>query len=78
ETGDFSVLEEPHALLVGTVIEDYAVESLPGDVFQQGNTSYRIIRIEPRRVRVEDAQGQPPIIPLWLGVAPGPRDELSP
>ena len=46
-------------------------------MFQLGNTSYRIIRIEPGRVRVEDAQGQPPNIPFWLGEAPGRSDELS-
>ncbi|VFT21776.1 ATP-dependent DNA helicase [Pseudomonas aeruginosa] len=61
------MLLEPQGLLVGTVNEDFAVESLAGDVFQLGNTSYRIIRIEPGRVRVEDAQGQPPNIPFWLG-----------
>ncbi|MFU1925706.1 hypothetical protein ACM6PT_52205, partial [Klebsiella pneumoniae] len=64
------MLLEPQGLLVGTVNEDFAVESLAGDVFQLGNTSYRIIRIEPGRVRVEDAQGQPPNIPFWLGEAP--------
>lgn len=53
DTGDYSVLLEPQGLLVGTVNEDFAVESLAGDVFQLGNTSYRIIRIEPGRVRVE-------------------------
>ncbi|MDI9101405.1 ATP-dependent DNA helicase, partial [Pseudomonas aeruginosa] len=77
DTGDYSVLLEPQGLLVGTVNEDFAVESLAGDVFQLGNTSYRIIRIEPGRVRVEDAQGQPPNIPFWLGEAPGRSDELS-
>ncbi len=62
---------------MGTVNEDFAVESLAGDVFQLGNTSYRILRVEPGRVRVEDAQGQPPNIPFWLGEAPGRSDELS-
>jgi ATP-dependent Lhr-like helicase len=53
------------------------VESIAGDVFQLGNTSYRILRVETGKVRVEDAQGQPPTIPFWLGEAPGRSDELS-
>ncbi|MBO3274443.1 DEAD/DEAH box helicase [Pseudomonas schmalbachii] len=77
DAGDYSVLLEPQGLMVGTVNEDFAVESLAGDVFQLGNISYRILRIEPGRVRVEDAQGQPPNIPFWLGEAPGRSDELS-
>lgn len=77
DTGDYAVLLEPQGLSVGTVNEDFAVESLAGDVFQLGNISYRILRIEPGRVRVEDAQGQPPNIPFWLGEAPGRSDELS-
>ncbi|WP_086923465.1 DEAD/DEAH box helicase [Variovorax sp. JS1663] len=77
ETGDYSVVLEPQAHQIGTVNEDFAVESLAGDVFQLGNTSYRILRIEPGRVRVEDAQGAAPNIPFWLGEAPGRSDELS-
>ncbi|WP_076998847.1 DEAD/DEAH box helicase [Variovorax sp. KK3] len=77
ETGDYSVVLEPQAHAIGTVNEDFAVESLAGDVFQLGNTSYRILRIEPGRVRVEDAQGAAPNIPFWLGEAPGRSDELS-
>ncbi|TLP78577.1 DEAD/DEAH box helicase [Pseudomonas nitroreducens] len=77
DTGDYTVLLEPQGLSVGTVNEDFAVESLAGDVFQLGNISYRILRVEPGRVRVEDAQGQPPNIPFWLGEAPGRTDELS-
>lgn len=77
DTGDYAVLLEPQGLTVGTVNEDFAVESLAGDVFQLGNISYRILRVEPGRVRVEDAQGQPPNIPFWLGEAPGRSDELS-
>ena len=57
--------------------EDFAVESLAGDVFQLGNAAYRIRRVERGTVRVEDAQGQPPNIPFWLGEAPGRSDELS-
>ncbi|VTU32866.1 ATP-dependent RNA helicase RhlE [Variovorax sp. PBL-H6] len=77
ETGDYSVVLEPQAHPIGTVNEDFAVESLAGDVFQLGNTSYRILRIETGRVRVEDAQGAAPNIPFWLGEAPGRSDELS-
>ena len=77
DTGDYSVLLEPEAQVIGNVNEDFAVESLAGDVFQLGNASYRILRVEPGRVRVEDAQGQPPNIPFWLGEAPGRSDELS-
>ena len=57
--------------------KDFAVESLQGDVFQLGNTSYRILRVEQGRIRVEDARGEPPSIPFWLGEAPGRSDELS-
>ena len=58
--------------------EDFAVESLAGDVFQLGNKSYRILRVERGVVRVEDAHGMAPTIPFWLGEAPGRSDELSP
>ena len=77
DNADYSVLLEPQGFNIGTVNEDFAVESLAGDVFQLGNTSYRIIKIESGRVRVEDAQGQPPNIPFWIGEAPGRSDELS-
>src|SRR5476649_1109352 len=77
DNADYSVILEPQALNIGTVNEDFAVESIAGDIFQLGNTSYRILRIETGRVRVEDAQGQPPNIPFWLGEAPGRSAELS-
>ncbi|WP_241024409.1 DEAD/DEAH box helicase [Burkholderia sp. Ac-20365] len=77
ENADYAVILEPQGLNIGTVNEDFAVESLAGDVFQLGNASYRIMRVESGRVRVEDAQGQPPNIPFWLGEAPGRSDELS-
>ncbi|SAL19153.1 Lhr family helicase [Caballeronia humi] len=77
DNADFAVLLEPQGLQIGTVNEDFAVESLAGDIFQLGNTSYRIQRIEGGRVRVENANGQPPNIPFWLGEAPGRSDELS-
>ena len=71
------MLLEPQALNIGSVNEDFAVESIAGDIFQLGNASYRILRVEPGRVRVEDAHGLPPTIPFWLGEAPGRSDELS-
>ncbi|TCV92769.1 Lhr family ATP dependent helicase [Luteibacter rhizovicinus] len=77
DTGDYSVVLEPQSHIVGTVNEDFAVESLAGDVFQLGNTSYRILRVERDRLRVEDAHGMPPNIPFWLGEAPGRSAELS-
>ncbi|MGC1727891.1 MAG: DEAD/DEAH box helicase, partial [Steroidobacteraceae bacterium] len=77
DTADYQVILEPQAQFVGTVNEDFAVESLQGDVFQLGNVSYRILRVEPGRIRVEDARGEPPTIPFWLGEAPGRTDELS-
>jgi ATP-dependent Lhr-like helicase len=77
DTADYQVMLEPEGVLVGTVNEDFAVESLAGDVFQLGNSSYRIIRVERSTVRVEDARGEAPTIPFWLGEAPGRTDELS-
>ncbi|WP_049106047.1 DEAD/DEAH box helicase, partial [Burkholderia cenocepacia] len=77
DMADYAVLLEPQGIQVGTVNEDFAIESLAGDVFQLGNQSYRIIRVETGRVRVEDAQGQSPSIPFWLGEGLGRSDELS-
>ena len=77
DTADYKVLLEPAGIVVGTVHEDFAVESLAGDVFQLGNTSYQIIRVERGTMRVQDAHGAAPSIPFWLGEAPGRTDELS-
>ncbi|MGE3941577.1 MAG: DEAD/DEAH box helicase, partial [Alphaproteobacteria bacterium] len=77
DTAEYQVLLEPENQIIGTVTEDFAVESLAGDVFQLGNAAYRIRRVERGTLRVEDAQGQPPNIPFWLGEAPGRSDELS-
>ncbi|MEO8669686.1 MAG: DEAD/DEAH box helicase [Tahibacter sp.] len=77
DTADYEVLLEPQAQVIGTVNEDFAIESMAGDIFQLGNMSYRILRVERSRVRVEDAHGAPPSIPFWLGEAPGRSDELS-
>lgn len=77
ELADYEVVLEPEGLRVGTLNEDFAIESMAGDVFQLGNTSYRIRRVEPGKVRVDDAQGAPPSIPFWLGEAPSRTAELS-
>ncbi|MBC2655599.1 DEAD/DEAH box helicase [Pseudomonas sp. MSSRFD41] len=77
DNADYSVLLEPQGLNIGSVNEDFAVESHAGDVFQLGNNAYRILRVETGKVRVEDAPGQPPSLPFWLGEAPGRSAELS-
>ncbi|MDP9120345.1 MAG: DEAD/DEAH box helicase, partial [Acidobacteriota bacterium] len=77
DTADYQVLLEPALHLIGTVHEDFAVESLPGDVFQLGNAAWRIRKVEPGKVLVEDARGHLPTIPFWLGEAPARTPELS-
>ena len=77
DTADYAVVLEPSDLVIGTVTEDFAIESLQGDIFQLGNTSWRVLRVEQGKVRVEDAHGQPPSIPFWLGEAPARTHELS-
>jgi ATP-dependent Lhr-like helicase len=77
DNSDYRVILEPTETFIGTVNEDFAVESMAGDIFQLGNASWRILRIESGRVRVEDAHGQPPGIPFWLGEAPARTNELS-
>ena len=77
DTADYAVVLEPSGLVIGTVNEDFAIESLQGDIFQLGNTSWRVLRVEQGKVRVEDAHGQPPSIPFWLGEAPARTQELS-
>src|SRR5204862_4670629 len=77
DNADYQVLLEPENHFIGTLNEDFAVESLAGDIFQLGNKSYRIRRVERGVVRVEDAHGMAPTIPFWLGEAPGRSDELS-
>ena len=77
DNADYRVVLEPSETFIGTVNEDFAVESLAGDIFQLGNASWRILRINSGTVRVADAQGQPPNIPFWLGEAPGRTDEVS-
>jgi ATP-dependent helicase Lhr and Lhr-like helicase len=77
ETGDYRVVAEPDDTLVGTVNEDWAVESMAGDVFLLGTHSWQIRRVEPGVVRVRDAAGALPTIPFWLGEAPARTVELS-
>src|SRR5438270_13315145 len=77
DNADYRVILELSETFVGTVNEDFAVESLAGDIFQLGNASWRILRINSGVVRVEDAKGQPPGIPFWLGEAPARTTELS-
>jgi len=74
---DCDVILSPEDIRIGSVGEDFAFESLPGGIFQLGNTSYRILKVETGRMYVEDANGQPPNIPFWFGEAPGRTDELS-
>ena len=77
DNADYRVILEPSETFVGTVNEDFAVESLAGDIFQLGNASWRILRMNSGVVRVEDAKGQPPGIPFWLGEAPARTSEFS-
>ena len=77
DTADYQVRLEPEGTLVGTVNEDWAIESNGGDIFQLGNASWRILRVETGIVRVADAKGQPPSLPFWLGEGPGRTRELA-
>jgi len=73
----YAVVAEPEGTLVGTVDEDFAVESLGGDIMLLGNSSWRIRRVQAGRVIVEDAHGAAPNIPFWRGEAPARTAELS-
>ncbi len=77
DNADYRVLLDPDELMVGTLNEDFAIESMAGDVFQLGNASWRILRVGSGVVHVEDARGAPPNIPFWLGEAPARSTELS-
>ena len=77
DVADYRVLQDPDATFVGTLNEDFAVEANVGDIFQLGNTSWRILKVERGAVRVADARGQPPTIPFWLGEGPSRTPELS-
>ena len=77
EVADYRVVLEPEDTFIGTVNEDFAIESLAGDIFQLGNASWQITQVLSGTVRVRDAQGAPPTIPFWIGEAPARSDELS-
>ncbi len=74
---DYDVVLNPEGLRIGSIGEDFAFESMPGDIFQLGNTSYRVQKVEVSKVFVEDARGLSPTLPFWLGEAPARSDELS-
>jgi ATP-dependent Lhr-like helicase len=77
DTADYRVVADPDDTFIGTVNEDWAIESMAGDIFLLGSTSWQIRRIENGVVRVRDAAGLPPTIPFWFGEAPARSDELS-
>ena len=77
DNADYDVIAEPAGQFVGSVNEDFAIESLPGNIFQLGNTSWRVLKVDSGAVRVADAEGQPPNMPFWLGEAPARSAELS-
>src|SRR5213076_587223 len=77
EVADYRVILEPEEIFVGTLNEDFAIESNAGDIFQLGNASWQITQVGSGIVRVADAHGAPPTIPFWLGEAPSRSDELS-
>jgi ATP-dependent Lhr-like helicase len=77
ENALYTVIAEPEAIVIGTVDEDFAVESLRGDIMLLGNNSWRIRRVQAGRVLVEDAKGAPPNVPFWRGEAPSRTQELS-
>lgn len=74
---DYDVILLPEGHRIGTLNEDFSFESVPGDIFQLGNTAYRIHKVETGKVYVEDAKGQPPTLPFWFGEGLGRTDELS-
>ena len=77
DVADYRVLLDPDDTFLGTVNEDWAIESMAGDVFLLGSHSWRIRRVESGVVRVVDAEGAPPTVPFWLGEAPSRTTELS-
>jgi ATP-dependent Lhr-like helicase len=77
DNANYDVLEQPEGTKVGTVDEDFAIDSSAGDVFLLGNTSWRIRRVQQGKVWVEDAKGMAPTVPFWFGEAPARTPELS-
>jgi ATP-dependent helicase Lhr and Lhr-like helicase len=77
EVADYRVVLDPDDTFIGTLNEDFAIESTAGDVIQLGNASWQVLQVGPGVVRVADAKGAPPTLPFWLGEAPARSDELS-
>ena len=77
DNASYDVIAEPENTFVGQIEEDFAVESMRGQVFLLGNTAWKIRRVMQGKVLVEDAHGQAPTIPFWFGEAPGRTTELS-
>ncbi|RMH34858.1 MAG: DEAD/DEAH box helicase [Nitrospirae bacterium] len=77
DTASYTVVAEPEGTIVGAVDEDFAVESLAGDIILLGTASWRIRGVETGTMHVEDAHGAPPTIPFWRGEAPARTGELS-
>jgi ATP-dependent helicase Lhr and Lhr-like helicase len=77
EVADYRMVQEPDDTFIGTLNEDFAIESAAGDVIQLGNMSWRVLQVGSGMIRVADAKGAPPTIPFWLGEAPARSDELS-
>src|SRR5262249_30244416 len=77
EVADYRVILEGDDTFIGTLNEDFAIESNAGDIIQLGNASWQILQVGAGTVRVADAKGAPPTIPFWLGEAPARSDELS-
>jgi ATP-dependent Lhr-like helicase len=77
DLADYRVVLDPDGTLIGSLNEDFAIESNAGDIFQLGNASWRILQVTTGTVRVADARGAPPTIPFWLGEAPARSEELS-
>ncbi len=74
---DYQVVLDPDDTVVGTLNEDFALETLPGDIFTLGSHSWQLLRVDGLKVRVRDAQGARPTIPFWFGEGPGRTRELS-
>ena len=77
ESAEYRVVAQPQKTFVGTVDEDFAIESMAGDIFLLGNTSWQVLQVKASEVAVRDAEGAPPTIPFWFGEAPGRTIELS-
>src|SRR6266436_3200161 len=77
DNADYRVVLHPTETFIGTVNEDFAIESMAGDIFQLGNASWKILGVNSGIVRVADAHGQPPTMPFWIGEAPGRTNEVS-